>query len=234
MTTAVKAIVRLKRGTGLTKDDSVNNFFFEATSADPAVYGPAIANGLKAFYNTVPATGVNPISWYLSNGLSILNALDIQMREVTLATGVLTAPKYNDVSNLGVRGSTNDLPFDCAGVLSFQASVTGVPETTSFPPVGPAGDTHPRARRRGRVYIGPLNILAKHTTLGLLNNDTFMEDLRKAASTLKSQTNAGGIPWSVYSRRDGALRGVATGWVDNAVDTQRRRDLKATVRTAWS
>lgn len=92
------------------------------------------------------------------------------------------------------------------------------------------------ARRRGRVYIGPLNI--DTTTQATGTNFTqvapqFMTDLCVAAARLSSHPDAG---WLIAHDANGSpsYAAVETGWVDNAYDVQRRRGEKATTRQTWA
>lgn len=118
-------------------------------------------------------------------------------------------------------------PTEVAAVLSFHANLTGVLEES--------GATRPRARRRGRVYIGPLTIT--NSILGTappyLLDPTLTASLREAAVKLKDDAVNAGTPWAVWSRADATLRPVLAGWTDNAPDTQRRRGPAPTTRVTW-
>lgn len=92
------------------------------------------------------------------------------------------------------------------------------------------------ARRRGRIYIGPLNTT---TGIGDANNTqrpspTFAATLRNAAKAFRSAVNNSGYVWVVHSPTGGptSRAAVASIWTDDAFDTQRRRGAapKAKVR----
>lgn len=57
------------------------------------------------------------------------------------------------------------------------------------------------------------------------------------AATERLVTTVGDVATStflgVYSRVDGLIRPITSGWVDNEFDTQRRRQRDATARTEW-
>jgi hypothetical protein len=100
------------------------------------------------------------------------------------------------------------------------------------------------AGRRGRVYIGPLRPGALDLTssgdsrLGF----PFTSALATAASQVKLSNTVQAV-WAVksVSRKDLSItaddpvyRRVTAGWIDNAVDIQRRRGLTANFRSLWS
>jgi len=132
-----------------------------------------------------------------------------------------TPPNYpfeEDVWNLVSAPSGTPLPDEVAMCLSFQGErVPGFPQN----------------RRRGRVYIGPLDI-------SWLNTDgrpiaSRISNLTTAAATLGASLAAltPTVALSVWSVTDGAAVPVTDGWVDNAWDTQRRRGKDATSRTTY-
>ena len=90
-----------------------------------------------------------------------------------------------------------------------------------------------QARRRGRVFIGPLSTIA-----GDRPGAPQVADLRDAMSDLLLESSNGGVGtteflWLQHSQTDGTYNEVATGWVDNEFDTQRRRGRLATTRNTF-
>lgn len=137
------------------------------------------------------------------------------------------APKA-EVAFSGAAVGADSLPGEVAVCLSFQAAnISGVPQ----------------ARRRGRLYLGPLN----ETMLGAPANG----EVRPTAGIMTAiadwgltLTPAGGVGLAefrhaVYSPRSqaaGATLESATAlvtryWVDDAFDIQRRRGAAPTSRT---
>jgi hypothetical protein len=102
---------------------------------------------------------------------------------------------------------------------------------------GPGGATRPRARDRGRVYIGPLSasgcISQEATTLRPFVSDNLRNTLIDAGRRL---ANFAGLPatWVVWSRKAAAVHNVVALSVDDAFDTQRRRGERPNVRTTWT
>lgn len=124
-----------------------------------------------------------------------------------------------------ISGGEN-YPQECAVVCSYHANVLDVLEED------PSG--RPAARRRGRFYFGPL-ISAGATGADQMWHvkSTLTFNLATAMTALCA--NAGDdVRMQVWSRRDGVLRDVVAGHIDDEFDTQRRRGLKASVRSTWS
>lgn len=128
-------------------------------------------------------------------------------------------------TGLNVAGSS--LPGECSVVLSFQAAkVAGVAQ----------------ARRRGRIFLGPISANAVELTNGDMQVKAAHRDvIAAAAADLAHGPDAGDARLAVYSPTidaggtlDDAFSDVVDGWVDNAVDIQRRRGAKATTRTTWT
>lgn len=63
-------------------------------------------------------------------------------------------------------------------------------------------------------------------------NGPFQQAIAAGAVRLANHVDAG---WLIHSRVGaGSFSAVETGWVDNAMDTQRRRGPKATSRYTWA
>jgi hypothetical protein len=83
------------------------------------------------------------------------------------------------------------------------------------------------------VFIGPLIpgvVDTPTTTVPPQVGSTFRTVLAAAALTLAEAE----VGWSVYSPTTGLFVPITGGWVDNAVDIQRRRGGAATARQTWS
>lgn len=144
-------------------------------------------------------------------------------------------PVWTATDTLPAKGASNgNMPSEVAIVGSFQAPVLpGVVQ----------------ARRRGRVYIGPL-------ALDLSLSDysvppaAFVTTVAGAFGALLASSDASSLcKWAVFSPTIaggfydpggsgppnvvGAVAPVDNGWVDNEWDTQRRRGLGATSRTTF-
>jgi hypothetical protein len=210
---------RLQYTTFLPRDVAVNTFTFSCEEEDL----PAMAQGVINFYNSV-ATSMgqsNSIASYIGaivgrgpNQASVTawNLYDPEPR----------APVHYEEYQLSGTSSGDGLPLEVAACASFE----GLPESGVN-----------QARRRGRIFIGPLK-----TSAGTLDGanpprlkNGFMSDVCAAMEGLHAWTLTEGGVWLVESRVDPSLvTPVVRGWVDNDFDTQRRRSPRATSRTTWS
>jgi len=131
-----------------------------------------------------------------------------------------TPPNYpfeEDTFNLTTAPSGTALPDEVAVCLSFQGS---------------RGAGFPQARRRGRIYFGPLATVA---ATGNRPATALLTLMGTTALTLMTDVNAlgAGYGWVVWSPTDGSAVEVTNGWIDNAFDTQRRRGVDYTSRTVF-
>lgn len=193
---------------GLPEDVYVNTFHFNtAVAKDEDVAGDIVDN-LQALYNTFET--------YLSSSISGVGVVkfydltDAQPRTPWATLAISTEP-----------GAGQRLPDEVAVCLSYRAVfVSG----------------SPNARRRGRVFIGPLNVNAlSAANNGDLVSGTLVTLMASAAVALKTASDAtADWSWVVWSTVDNAAREVLEGWIDNAFDTQRRRGRAPTSRVIWS
>lgn len=225
-TTAADVLVRpiMQAATGLPEDAVVNDWAFRLIAGGAPSAGDlaAIAGVVGNFYRA-GAAAADRVGNYISDVINRAVTHEIQVFSIS-AGG---SPIYSEAWLGPVAAALGaPLPNEVAGVLSFHGDLTTVVEE--------AGATRPRARRRGRVYIGPLiqsaitnatpPPLAPAFTLAMRANATVMYDAAEAA----------GWRWSVWSRADDELYPVVAGWTDNAPDTQRRRGQDATLRNVFT
>lgn len=102
------------------------------------------------------------------------------------------------------------------------------------------------ARRRGRIYLGPLDdgtgVTGNDVTVDEGARNTIIgaaQDMAESGFTgdafwvVFSPTLAGTPPWDVGTLEDASTR-VLAGYIDNAFDTMRSRGSRASVRSSWS
>lgn len=200
------AQVSIPYESGLPEDVSVNTWSFGGTAID-ATAGPVIANGLAAFYDAIAAR-MHPALVLNQTTCKVYRWNDALPR-VPIFEGTFAIPPE--------QNNGEPLPEEVAGCLSFEAEqVSG----------------EPQARRRGRVYLGPLATSAtaqigSHMYLAAL----FTQDVEDGLDAAIAIWSAGDIGHGIYSRADAVLRPAVSYWQDNALDTQRRRGVRATTRT---
>jgi hypothetical protein len=200
----LNAQVVLKVVTGIPADHITNTWHFD-DDEDPANWA-VIAGLLEDFYDTLRP---QMSAWCVQNGHEI--------KMYRISDPEPRAPIYTTSFNLTVAPAGTMLPPEVAAVLSFQAAqVSG----------------QPQARRRGRIYFGPLAT----TTVGSdgLFTSTFYLALANAAKVILDASQLSTTwKWATYSTVDQAGYNVDNGWVNNECDTQRRRSRLATVRSTF-
>lgn len=229
MTSTVLAVATLHKISGIPDDAVQNTFVFGGLSTPPLnTELDNITTSITAFYN---GTSPNqPIYTYLSSSLSTAanaNTIAYYLLDGHLDGSPHGSPIRTDHWSLGGHSSSEPFPDEVAVVLSYHRNYgTDVEFGTG---------TRPRARDRGRVYIGPLSTSAGTTNLTtgeVFVTTAFITDLTDAAHQLTVFPSA--TPWVQWSRTKADTALVVGGWVDNAFDSQRRRSNQATVRTAWT
>jgi len=214
MSDIVKAVVSFQGASGLPEDRFVNTFWFVVDdTTDPIL--TSVSERLVDFYNTLYVD--NPIAGYLS---SVINrGADDGTIDIYQTPGASLPPIFTWSFTPEAAASANDYASEVAVCLSFKNdSVTSVPQRN----------------RRGRIFLGPLNTAAVNEVSNVVRPSTAITgDLAVAGATLKAADDADAV-WVVYSRVLDQTFPVESGWIDNALDTQRRRGFSATTRTAWS
>jgi len=201
-------LITLPSTSGLPIDDVVNTWaigYGEITEAR----GDAIADAFATFYGTMSNWIANTVSRGEFTSLKIYDTTNPEPR----------LPIYQNVIVLEPHGG-NPLPREVALCTSFRAEYV-------------SGSSN--ARRRGRVYFGPLTDDAIGDTGR--PSELLLTALSNATETLTNDLAAiddAVVGLSVYSRVNELAYPVIAGWVDNEFDTQRRRGLRATSRNTWS
>lgn len=201
----VRVQVRIPHSNGVPADTVVNTWHFFADAADEGTLG-SIKTALNTFYEALDTYKGDAMSWG-SSRYRIYDLSESEPRQPIedVAAGITSAP------------SGDNLPHELAICLSFRGElVSGTPA----------------ARRRGRIYFGPLSS-GTMTVTGTVNA-TFRAALATAGGQLLlTSTLASDWSWGVYSPTAGALYEVEAGWVDDAWDIQRRRGVVATTRSTF-
>jgi hypothetical protein len=220
--TVARALVRLTRDGALPEDDVMNVIHYKGGTgtALTAADAQALANGVAAGY------GGASVLW----GSQLTGGGSVQIYNVSDSPP--RVPAASATLNITSQLSADCLPAEVAVCVSFQAvPISGVPQ----------------ARRRGRLFIGPLGKGFATHTAG--NADARVDATRQAQvrdllNGLTPITGVDVLTWNlaVYSAtadaqgatvNDAAV--VATnGWVDNTFDTQRRRGARTTARLEFT
>jgi hypothetical protein len=199
---AIRAQVSLPHLSGLPEDVTVNTWSFETTGAVPAGLDD-ITTALDTFYSGLG-------TWLSANltGTGLIkyyNLIDPEPR----------VPVQEDTFSF--TPGSGVFVSEVALCLSFQGErISGLPQ----------------ARRRGRIYFGPLT-----STVNNANRPatSFLNDLVSSGDVLLASSQVSATwKWSVWSPTDGQMVEVTDGWVDNAFDTQRRRGAAPSSRSTFS
>ena len=188
----------------------------------------AIAQRLSRFYGVATTEEPAKPSDFLSSAMA---PAQTRIKVFNVSNPPPLVPLLDTAMPIPAPGSGTLIPHEVACVLSFAANRE-------------SGTV--AARRRGRIYFGPLNFAG---TLSAVGGPRVSVGLQRAllfgAGRLRRET---GDSWVVVSRAagstqtlgaDGKMRRtpgprvvhtVNSAFVDNAFDTQRRRGPKATAR----
>lgn len=222
--TTVKASIHLAATTGLPRDDVVNTLYFTKTGTPSSGDYDALGLAISHFYNTTADGSALSIAGYLGRDRDYgTNHCKTQFYVVPSSPGPTGSPVHTYSWSLIDPGVHVTLPDQVAVVNSYHSDLTGV--------------TNPK-RRRGRIFLGPLNILALEESGSALGAQTvsagFMADIiRSTTLILSAQTVSAGWTWVQWSPTDWTARTVDGGFVDDRFDTQRRRLERTTGRLTW-
>lgn len=189
---------------GIPEDSVVNTLWVESTDSAEVTgeFVPLVATALDNFRAHYPST---------------VRQLNHSIKTYAMVDPEPRAPIDDFVWSFTNAPTGNPAPPELALCLSFQgARISG----------------EPQARRRGRIFVGPLDVGDIHTdgrpTSGLIDDVVLL-----GQSFLAASLSMTGGRWVVWSPTDASSAEVTDGWVDNAFDIQRRRGVSPTVRTSW-
>lgn len=216
---------------GLAADNTVNTMYFRFTVGPPGGFSlgeaTAVTGEIDTLFNTAVGAGT-AVRVYIAESQHATQRTAYKCYDMDDPSP--RVPSQQPVAqNVTPVIATAPLPSEVACCLSYKgAAVSG----------------SPMASRRGRFFVGPLNVAAAvtHATLGhAIPNSTLMVALTAGANRMKDNLAALAQPieWVVYSPK---LRGAGVAndgctlateaWVDNEFDIQRRRGHVADNRTS--
>lgn len=127
-------------------------------------------------------------------------------------------PIFEGTDGSYTPSATQAYPSDIAICLSFRADYTS---------------GTPRARKRGRIFIGPVIANAGTTVAnqGVRITAAAITAVLAGATALATQVGSP-LWWVQWSETDGTWNLITEAWVDNQFDTRRSRDRSTVTRTA--
>ena len=197
--------VTMEHDSALPEDRSVNVWSADISAVNEATGLAAWHTALETFYASIDSLLSSSFSGLMT--IKSYRRSDAQPRVPILTTPPTLVP------------GAGQLPSEVAFVVSFQG-------------VRIAGGN--QARRRGRIYLGPLTSTAADTATGRPAAATISTVATAADVLVTSSKAAADWEWSVWSTVNLDGTNVDNGWVDNAWDTQRRRGISPTARTLFS
>lgn len=211
--TVIQAI--LHADNGIPKDATVNTWHFDGgvVGATPEDALNDAMDRLTNFYQTIDTWLASTLSGVVT--FKGYNLADASPRPALVVRDIAIVPN-----------ASTHLPSEVALVLSFRAAYE-------------AGVN--RARRRGRIFVGPIGGDHTHIDAGMHRPEPDCVDAIVGAATALLAASDADAAWAVFSptaRNAGAsladsTNDVVAGWVDNGWDTQRRRGAVATERTTF-
>lgn len=196
--------VRLTALSAKTEDDITNTWhFLGVTDPMPTGTSDAIRDALSTFYNSLATSILG--DWDADHIIMKMYRLsDAKPRAPYRTYDVNLANSFATASNTWPRQATLCLSYAAAGI-------SGVPQ----------------ARRRGRVYLPPMNSGAYALAYGA---STTVDAVAAAGNTLRGSSDlATDWKWVVRSSLAGDAP-VTKVWCDNSIDIVRRRKRDATYR----
>lgn len=240
----LRAVAVLKHVSGLAKDNATNSFHFTGTADDATAI--AICEQVRQFYTGLGPGGEAAVAAYMSGQITTVD-VNVYVVPGTLEPSGRETPVGPPLrTELGTAGLLTNIPKQTAVNAPQEVAVCVSYQGTPGPGVV-------QRRRRGRIYVGPLNTGAIVQTANVAPRPvaSFRTQLGYRAQILAQQIDAA-AEWVVYSRpyagraeivREGraplpaiAARPATTVnidqiWVDDEFDTQRSRGLQRTGRT---
>lgn len=224
-------------------DNCSMDFTFEATGSDTGLdFTDSITpqSALTDFFNT--AVGSEPVAYYLSSDLSrASNACSISWTDVTahLDGSPAGTPFRTDFFTLGASGGGFPMPPQFAAVVAYRrdygsdlehGASASLPSSESAidqgAPATHTGVTRPRARDRGRIYVGPLTSLVQGSTGGGTWAATFATNLVDSFNSLANTQNPtlhNQFNLVQWSRRGASINSVRWYYLDENGGIIRRR-----------
>lgn len=204
---------------GVPSDVITNTWHFESlddediTSAKLA----SLFSRLATFYSTVYTnTAVKAMAGYLQPANTVMKAYNLADPKPRTAVRESVVP-------LSVGTQQNDTtPSEASIVLSFHTAYqSGIS----------------KASQRGRIYLGGLTTFqfdAGTIARSSQVKTATREAITGAANSLAANVLTDKWGWTIWSDKLQQKFAVAGGWVDNAIDTQRRRGQPATSRSTFT
>jgi len=190
----------------VSEDTVTNTWHFTMTDLNET-NSNAVQTALVAFYENIDSFKGDLQNW-----------ASARVKMYDMSEPEPRVPYSDELLGTSSAPSGTSLPHEVAACVSFNgAYVSGFSQ----------------ARRRGRIFLGPLNTTCFTDSTGYLSASFLSTTASGAGALLTASNSASDWAWVVYSPTGATSYPVVAGWVDNAVDIQRSRGFKATTRTTF-
>ena len=199
-------------GSDKPEDQFVNVWWFIGTGPTSAD-APGIFSRLTSFYTQEPPGSEISIGASMSSYIRT----PVQIKVYDMADEEPRVPTIGGFNMPSRAAGFTTVPEEMAVCMSFH----------THPPI--------TARRRGRVYLGPLNSTAMTPATAVVPtrvSNNFIEAVRQAGQALMDSSGPN-LWWAIHSTVGNLAMEVTGGWIDNEFDTQRRRGVDATSRVRF-
>jgi len=207
-----KVVVTIPHVSGLAEDAVVNGFYFRDDSGIfPITDYDNVRDMLKDFYTVVAPDASQKVCQYFQENYGG----NVAVRMYNTEDPEPRYPVYESGFTMPRATGTTPMPSEVAAVMSFGR----------LPDAGT-----PAARRRNRVYLGPLNTTVMNPSNGLFDVD-FVDNVVLAGQELWLASQASSNwTWVGFSGADNESFDLQWVAMDDAADTQRRRGVSRTVK----
>lgn len=211
--------VSIPYASGAPTDVITNTWHFQSIDLEPIdnTHVGALFTVLQTMYNAIYSNSANKaMASYVAPANTVMKAYDLGDPKPRTAVRESTVPLTVGTQITGVT------PPEAAIVLSYRGDYES----------GTA-----KASQRGRVYLGGLAdawISASNASVPPTVKPAALTSTIAAVQTMRTQAFAADWLWVVYSEKLNQITTVQGGWMDNAIDTQRRRGQQATLRTLYT
>ena len=247
--TLTRVAIHLPHVSGEAADEVVNTLTFQFTgSGTPSDDDRLHLEYMLSWFFNRPVVGdsdlagMGQLSNYIGGQISRSDPVVVKHWDLPSSRAALGNPiRTSNWMGLGAPASGYvSLPREVACCVSFRGSYGTRLEDLPFAPAGPAGDQHPRARVRGRIYVGPLITAVMDRTANTPGTQRIDPDFCSLLANLGAEylgstgsdpdgNPVADIPWRhvVFSQTEWAATDVNRYDVDDAFDVQRRRGESA-------
>jgi len=213
-------------------------YYQPTISTVTALLANDVSVGINHFYNVLQTGATSAVCQYLGPSLDISRGLGWTAYDITAHLngsphGAPIASGNYSIPSVGT--STTVIPEGVAACLSYRGNY-GTDVEFLRDPVTHKITARPRARHRGRIYLGPLDQIAfqqdSTTKRGRLKT-LFMTDIMAQLQGAISITDSASNKWQLWhwSKKNASVEPIVQAWVDDRPDYQRRRSDQSTTRS---